>query len=63
MPIDRKQTTIHKNVSCNILKAFLGIIAMGAIVGFFIAVSDDSNVSIEHSGSDFVNVSSSTTGK
>ena len=63
MPIDRKQITIHKNVSCNILKAFLGMIAMGAIVGLFIAASDDSNVSINHSGSDFVNVSSSTTGK
>ena len=63
MPIDRKQTRIQKNVSYNILKAFLGIIAMGAIVGLFIAASDDSNVSINHSGSDFVNVSSSTTGK
>ena len=63
MPIDRKQTTIHKNVGCNILKAFLGMIAMGAIVGLFIAISDDSNVSIKHSGSDFFNVSSSTTGK
>ena len=59
MPIYRKQTTIHKNI----LTAFLGIIAMGAIVGLFIAASDDSNVSIKHSGSDFVNISSSTTGK
>ena len=63
MPINRKKTTIHKNVSCNILKAFLGMIVMGAIVGLFIAASDDSNVSINHSGSNFVNVSSSTTGK
>ena len=60
MPIERKQKIPSQNVGY----CLLGILAIGAIVGLFIAVSDDSNVAIKHSGLEFVNISSSsTTGK